>query len=472
MTPDASVVFADAGADARMGPLRDGGVDARVVSECRRPADCPSATCILNTAVSPVDLADVPLTCAPPVGPGRVGDLCRANAECAENLCALGGGCVVPCIDASDCLVGHQCARIPIVTSTSTMQFAQACTPWVTAPSTATVVQNETVAATRFAQQDFTIPRFAAPSRLSIFVAERDDDSRFVLGIETSGGTPLFDVNQWGTTPQPNPAVGFFQTATVLLPSGMRDVPRGEDFVVTMLNGNTNQYRRIAVERTAPGTRLDLNFIYVGVPGGDERIPPRFISDMILRYGEIIGAFGLSVGEVRHVAMPGARALQHAVIESQAEVADLLRLSAGTGRAVLNVFLIRSSTEFLGISGGLPGAINVHGTGNSGVVLSIEDLESIAPLLEEGFAGAVLGHELGHFQGFPHTSEADGSVLDVFEDTPACLITRDINGDGFLAPDECVGFGADHVMFWQGVSSAGIFSPRQQALLRISTALH
>ena len=471
--PDARVAFADAGRDARVDPIgRDVGTDARVISGCRRPADCPGATCILNTAIPPADLADVPLTCAAPVGPGGVGDLCDANADCAENLCALGGGCVVPCIDASDCLAGHQCARIPIVTSASSMQFAQACTPWVSPPETATVVQNETVSAMANAQQDFTIARFDAPSRLSLFVAESDDDNRFVVSIQTAGGTPLFDVNEWGRTLQPNPAIGFFQTVSVLLPSGMRDAPRGDDYIVNLLNGNTRSYRRIAVERTSVGTRINLNFIYVGVPGGDEMIPPRFISDMILRYGEIIGMSGLSVGVVRHVNMPGALATQHSIIESQAEVADLLRLSAGTGRPVLNVFLIRSSSDFLGISGGLPGAINVHGTGNSGVVLSIEDLESIAPALEEGFAGAVMAHELGHFQGFPHTSEADGSVIDVFEDTPECLIAQDANGDGFLDPRECRGFGADHVMFWQGVSSAGIFSPRQQALLRISTALH
>jgi len=352
------------------------------------------------------------------------------------------------------------------------MQFARACTPWVTVPESATVVENATVSAMPNAQQDFTVARFDAPSRLSLFVAESDDDNRFVISLRTAGGTPLFDLDQWGITLQPNPAIGFFQTVSVLLPSGMRDVPRGDDYVVNLLNGNARQYRRITVERTSPGTRIDLNFIYVGVDGAEAPMAPRFIANMVTRYGEILGTFGLSVGSVRRVRMPGALARQHEVIESQGEVADLLRLSAGTGRAVLNVFLIRSSTIFFGISGGLPGAINVHGTGNSGVVLSIEDLESIEPFLEEGFAGAVMAHELGHFQGFPHTSEADGTVLDVFEDTPECLIARDANGDGFLDPGECRGFGADHVMFWQGVSAAGIFSPRQQALLRISTALH
>jgi hypothetical protein len=40
-----------------------------------------------------------------------------------------------------------------------------------------------------------------------------------------------------------------------------------------------------------------------------------------------------------------------------------------------------------------------------------------------------------------------------------------------LDPFECRDFGADYVMFWQGVFSSGRFSPRQQELLRNSTAL-
>lgn len=395
--------------------------------------------------------------------------LCAANSDCRENLCALGGGCVVPCIDERDCAEGHQCTRIPIVTSRSTLQFVQACTPWVSAPATTTVVQNETVAAMSRGTQEFTIGRFDAPSRLSIFVADRDDNDRFVLSLETRGGIPLFDVNQWGMTPQANPALALFQSAMVLMPSGMRDVPRGDDYTVTMLNGSALQYRRIAVDRTASGTAISLNFIYVGV--SQVRAMP-FVMRMIDRYREVIGSIGLTVGSTRFTTMPGALATQHSIIESADEITDLVRLSAGTGRPTLNVFLVRSSPEFLGISAGIPGAINVHGTGNSGIVVTIEELEGLEGMLPDGFAGIVLAHELGHYQGFPHTSEVDGSSLDVFEDTPECTLAQDADGDGMLDPFECEGFGAEYVMFAQSVFSSGLFSPRQQELLRLSTALN
>ena len=468
--PDAFIVIPDAQRpDAHVEPiLPDAGRDVGPISTCRRPLDCPGQTCVLDTRIPPVDLADVPLTCGAPVGSGDVAAQCDANSDCRENLCALAGGCVVPCIDASDCMAGHQCARIPIVTSSTTLQFAQACTPWIAAPSSTTVVQNETVSAMRGGMQDFPITRFDAPSRLSMFVADRDDDNRFVFTLRTAGGTQLFDVNTWSIAPQANPAVAFFQSATVLMPSGMRDVPRGDDYVVNLVNGNAAQYRRITVDRTAPGASIALNFIYVGVSRASAT---PFVMRMIDRYSEIVTSMGLIVGSTRFTTMPGALATQHSLIESQSEVGDLLRLSAGAGRPTLNVFLVRSSTEFLGISGGIPGAINVHGTSNSGIVLTIEELQAIEPMLDEGFAGVVLAHELGHYQGFPHTSEADGTVLDVFDDTPACGLTRDDNGDGMLDPFECRDFGADYVMFWQGVFSSGRFSPRQQELLRNSTAL-
>ena len=63
--------------------------------------------------------------------------------------------------------------------------------------------------------------------------------------------------------------------------------------------------------------------------------------------------------------------------------------------------------------------------------------------------GTVALHELLHIAGLPvHTSEDDGRAHDTIEDTPECTSAADGDRDGSVRADECVGLGADNLMFW------------------------
>jgi hypothetical protein len=61
-------------------------------------------------------------------------------------------------------------------------------------------------------------------------------------------------------------------------------------------------------------------------------------------------------------------------------------------------------------------------------------------------------HEGGHFMSLPHTTESDGGLFDIFDDTPECSAEDfDEDGDGFVDDFECdIDGGANNLMFWSG----------------------
>ena len=118
-----------------------------------------------------------------------------------------------------------------------------------------------------------------------------------------------------------------------------------------------------------------------------------------------------------------------------------------------------------------------------------EDGEPV-PLSVESITTTLL-HELGHFVGLAHTSEADGRVFDVLDDTPRCEAARydgretsrvDVpaeaegndeverdTADGVVDERECAdGGGADNVMFWTSEVDVGpwTLTPEQAWVLR------
>jgi hypothetical protein len=113
----------------------------------------------------------------------------------------------------------------------------------------------------------------------------------------------------------------------------------------------------------------------------------------------------------------------------------------------------------------------VHGTRASGIVIGWEDVLSLEPMAPPDQLGTVIGHETGHFVGFLHTTELDGSVFEPLSDTPECTLAQDLDGDGMLFPEECAGFGADNVMFWGPFVPGPRFSPRQTRIFQNAMVL-
>ncbi len=465
VVPDAAVVRTDAfvpeGPDAFL--PRDG---------CARDRDCESAICIQDfTRDEPADLEPVPLRCGAPVGTLPPNAECTDDAECDHGLCALAGGCIQPCLDPSDCGAGERCTRVPIVTSAASLQFAQGCVRWVDPPAGVTVLANESITVSRFSTEELALEAMAAPTRLVLYVAAGVDDNRYVTGLQTSRGESLYDLGLLGVSRQSATVIANQDLVPVLLPGGSAEAPRDTGFVLTLETSRTSELRRIVMDRPAPGTTLDYNFFYVGVDGPRAGSPPREVREMLEQLGTLLETIGLRLGRDRHFEVVGASARTFSVIEDDAEVGELFTFSAGAARPAINVFLIRSGADFLGIAGGAPGAQVVHGTHASGIAIGFEDLQSILRMAPPDLAGTVIGHETGHFLGFFHTTEQDGTVVEPLEDTPECPIARDLDGDGILLPEECAGLGAENVMFWAPFVPGPRFTARQQRILENAMVL-
>ncbi len=96
-----------------------------------------------------------------------------------------------------------------------------------------------------------------------------------------------------------------------------------------------------------------------------------------------------------------------------------------------------------GVSAGLPGPPALNDTAALGVFVALETHE-VNGQLDAVELGATMSHELGHYLGLFHISEADGSSHDPLNDTVECV---DSNGDGTISGVEC-GASATNMMFW------------------------
>lgn len=443
-------------------------------SACSRDAECPGALCVLNLAVAPEDRVPVPLVCG---GAGMLapGTECEENAACENGLCALAGGCVEPCLDDGDCRMGERCAEVPIVTDRRAIQPASACVRWVDAPPSVRVTDDTTISVSPFSSRLYDVPASSSSHRLILHVGDRYDASRTVdrIALSGPGGATLYDIGSAGLTPQINPGVAFFDLASILLPNapwppGLR---AGGAVAYAITAGGESTQHRVVLEHEGDGRTLDLNLYLVGIaPTARTR---RIIADMLDGYGDILATYDVALGRTRQFEVVGSLAATFGILEDEQEVGELFLLSAGAARPAVNVFLVQSSPVFLGIAGGIPGAMDMHGTRSSGIALGFSDLEAaLSSGFPSAFLSVVLAHEIGHFSGLFHTSESDGSAaLEPLPDTGVCDLSRDENGDGLLTADECVGFGGDNIMFWAVIEPDSIFTANQRDVVSSAPVL-
>lgn len=125
-----------------------------------------------------------------------------------------------------------------------------------------------------------------------------------------------------------------------------------------------------------------------------------------------------------------------------------------------------------GVSAGLPGPPSLNDTATLGVFVAL-DVHVTDEGLDSTELGATMAHELGHYLGLFHISEADGTSHDPLSDTAECYDSDDTDGSGSLDGDECGGAAATNMMFWTSAENftQDQISPAQSWVLHRNPAM-
>jgi hypothetical protein len=199
--------------------------------------------------------------------------------------------------------------------------------------------------------------------------------------------------------------------------------------VVPLLNPNSDSDSSvttadvIAALRSTPGGDvehlLDLNFIYLPDIPLDAEIAattPEF-AELLGLIDLALAPLGIRIGESWHQDLDRS---EFTHLSSWEEAGELLQTSAQLGRPrALNVYCVGLFDGDLnlvgGLSGGIPGPV-VNGMPDSGIIIRIAPSY---PNYLPAYA-ALFAHEIGHYVGFYHTTEADLEDEDPISDTPRC----------------------------------------------------
>jgi len=141
---------------------------------------------------------------------------------------------------------------------------------------------------------------------------------------------------------------------------------------------------------------------------------------------------------------------QYATISSSFIDSTTSALVSQGSEDTVNLFFVEdqpsSETAILGVSAGIPGTMSIASSWNG--VINYLSAHATGSTLNSQVLGETVAHEMGHWLGLFHTSEAAGASFDPLSDTAQCPISLDGDSDGKVYAEECDGYGADNLMFW------------------------
>ena len=181
------------------------------------------------------------------------------------------------------------------------------------------------------------------------------------------------------------------------------------------------------LEKSAPGSVLDVNIYFVGVDGlsAATATSNAGYNTMIQTFERIYENAGITIGTIRAIDAAASFAEDYAIIRNLADISQLITAASNPGESLqerisvdvflINGFAVPQAPGLLGLSLGIPGVPGFHGVAGSALVFTAEYLGSSAAQV-----GQTMAHEIGHFNGLRHTSEHGGTEWDPYDDTPQC----------------------------------------------------
>lgn len=447
--------------------------------DCRRDADCgQSDVCSLGRPTS--DGEPARLTCQPPTAldegvepPEAVDGACRQASDCDNGLCSLTGACVRACETAEDCAVGYFCSPVHVRSDRGLHPVGGCVRSHAFSADVRVSVADPVVVSARFGTNLSTPP--LTGTALAFQSPECGRLVEVLQVTDRAGAGTLYDVDDlFAGRVTPNPVATFGSFVAALLPNNPVLDVGSQGYNLTLISDEDTEVRTAYARREGVSEILDLNLFLVG--GGDFGPDDPELASVLDRVDERFAAHGFRLGTRRYVEVSGALRERFEVLDVEVVVDDdgtlqdvriedlepMFRLSAGLEYGGVNLFFVRGMGDVLGVSGGIPGSLGLHGTAYSGVALAVDVVG--LPALD-----SVIAHELSHQLGLFHTSELDGFVVEPLQDTPSCGPERDTDENGVLSPAECQGYGSDNLMFWAGTGAE--LSPQQVQVLRSSPVL-
>ncbi|MBX3271865.1 MAG: hypothetical protein KF729_16475 [Sandaracinaceae bacterium] len=400
---------------------------------CARAEDCfvfPT-----EAGCSALAAPGAPTVCvlAPPGG-GAIGAPCRADEECLARVCQ-DGQCSEACGDASECVTGMQCTDL-VREGAGGATFRGCGYPPLSGASEIYEVDygRVTIRAGFGEQRTLAAPSDAVSITLSARQTGGDPRDIAFLTVTDPTGRQLFDAAQIVMlVDQPIRwlPVQTFDAASMLIPNTTPDrvafVPGVHRWAVGPIpdaagDGATPELHLTALVKRARGGsftagRIDLNVFLVGLSGLSAATAESHakLQGALTRLDTLLAPTGIRVGNVRYFDVAEPDATRYRVIDSSdgqdSELAGLFRLSGRGAARGVNVFLVRSISgagdgfRALGIAGGIPGPVGLHGTGHSGVVSSFADGVVGTGTTGANVVGHILAHEIGHYVGLYHSTE-------------------------------------------------------------------
>ena len=158
---------------------------------------------------------------------------------------------------------------------------------------------------------------------------------------------------------------------------------------------------------------------------------------------------------------------QYATVSSSFIDATTSSLVSQGSEDTVNLFFVEDQpsgeTAILGVSAGIPGSMSIASSWNG--VINYLSAYATGSTLNSQVLGETVAHEMGHWLGLFHTTEAAGSSFDPLSDTAQCPISLDGDSDGKVYAEECEGYGADNLMFWTTWSTSSQAAGKTQEKL-------
>ena len=286
---------------------------------------------------------------------------------------------------------------------------------------------------------------------------------------------------------------------TLLVPTNPAVTVEEGDWVIKLLSDGSFDASMKAVIKNEPAKDflLDLNLYFVGLDGldGTSAQGDAGFQAILSSIGSMYGQAGFNIRAINYFNITGSDADTYGVIDSDAELAGLFKLSPSESNISLNLFLVSDIAiggggfTILGLAGGVPGPPVLQGTSRSGVAVNMGSyLAAVASgdqtMIDEavGELEIIMAHESGHFLGLYHTVERNGVALDSggtnihgedpLSDTAACADASDADADGVLDPSECAGQGAENLMFWSPANDSRTLTGQQGKIMLANPLVH